>query len=119
MKALKKKKLPIANRKSLKSATVTKREKKMEKTSDHSSVEEVKKENILKHADPDTVSFLQSRFKKEGKTEEGVLNFGKMMACLNNIEKEKDPEAYEPDICIQYRKREQQRLMTAKYPNRK
>jgi hypothetical protein len=43
---------------------------------------------------------LQSRFKKEGKTDEGVLNFGKMMACLNNIEKEKDPEAYEPEICV-------------------
>ena len=106
MKALKKKKLPITNRKSLKSATVSKRENKIEKAEDNSSNEEVKKDNILRHADPDTVSFLQGRFKKEGKTEEGVLNFGKMMACLNNIEKEKDPEAYEPEICIQYRKRE-------------
>jgi hypothetical protein len=43
---------------------------------------------------------LHTRLKKEAKTEGGVLNLNRMMECLNNIEKEKDPDAYEPEICI-------------------
>lgn len=55
---------------------------------------------VVEDEDPKVFQDLHNRLKKEGKTEMGVLDFNKMMNCLNNIEKEKDPDAYEPEICI-------------------
>ena len=38
----------------------------------------------------------------------GIVNPSKIFNCLNNIQKEDCPEAYEPEMVIQYKRREEE-----------
>ncbi len=52
---------------------------------------------------------IQKRLKLECKEKDsGVMNPAKIFSCLNNIQKEDCPEAYEPEIAITYKRKEEE-----------
>ncbi len=60
-------------------------------------------------ADTSELIQLQERLKKECKGDLGIVNANKALTFLNFIQKEECPDAYEPEIVILQKQKEQER----------